>query len=277
MRGGLLPAQLEVVVGHRERPRVVGARCRAAGGGCSYSPTNAVTTSSASSSTGSAEWVIVKPSWQTSTGSSTSGCSASRGASTHQVVGLLRVLGEELDHAGVADQHRVGVVAVDVDRPGERAVADRHHDRRAHRRGDVDDLRHQREPLRRGRGHRARAGERRADRRAHRRVLGLDVDELAVRASVRDELGEALDDRRLRGDRVDRHDVRDRSGASRARPPRRRSAARGRAVLTASLLGHHRDRVDRAHLGADLAALAVRRVEARRTSSRRVRTAESGQ
>ena len=32
--------------------------------------------------TGSAECVIVKPSWQTSTGSSTSGCSASRGAIT---------------------------------------------------------------------------------------------------------------------------------------------------------------------------------------------------
>ena len=32
--------------------------------------------------TGSAECVIVNPSWQTSTGSSTSGCSASRGAIT---------------------------------------------------------------------------------------------------------------------------------------------------------------------------------------------------
>ena len=125
----------------------------------------------------------------------------------HQVVRLLRVLGEELDDAGVADQHRVGVVAVDVDRAGERAVAERHHDRRAHRRGDVDDLGHQREPLRRGRRHRAGARERRADRGAHRRVLGLDVDELGVRATVGDELREALDDRRLRRDRVDRDDV----------------------------------------------------------------------
>ena len=126
----------------------------------------------------------------------------------HQVVRLLRVLGEELDDARVADQHRVGVVAVDVDRAGERAVAERHHDRRAHRGGDVDDLGHQREALRRGRRHRPRAGERGADRGAHRRVLGLDVDELARAPAVRDELREALDDRRLRRDRVDRHDVR---------------------------------------------------------------------
>ncbi len=35
--------------------------------------------------TGSAECVIVNPSWQTSTGSSTSGCSASRGAITLRV------------------------------------------------------------------------------------------------------------------------------------------------------------------------------------------------
>ena len=96
---------------------------------------------------------------------------------------------------------------MDVDRPGERAVAERHHDRRAHRGGDVDDLGHQREPLRGGGGHRARAREGGADRRAHRRVLGLDVDDLRLRRPVGDELGEGLDDRRLRRDRVDRDDV----------------------------------------------------------------------
>ena len=124
-----------------------------------------------------------------------------------QVVRLLRVLGEELDHTGVADQHRVGVVAVDVDRPGEGAVAERHHDRRAHRGGDVDDLGHQGEPLRGRRGHRPRAGESGADRGAHRRVLGLDVDDLRLGRAVGDELGEGLDDRRLRRDRVDGDDV----------------------------------------------------------------------
>ena len=124
-----------------------------------------------------------------------------------QVVCLLRVLGEELDDAGVADQHRVGVVAVDVDRPGERAVAERHDDRRPHRGGDVDDLGHQGEPLRRRRGHRARACEGGADRGAHGRVLGLDVDDLGLGRAVGDELGERLDDRRLRRDRVDGDDV----------------------------------------------------------------------
>ena len=39
-----------------------------------------------------------------------------------QVVCLLRVLGEELDRAGVPDQHGVRVVAVDVDRARQRAV-----------------------------------------------------------------------------------------------------------------------------------------------------------
>ena len=102
----------------------------------------------------------------------------------HQVVGLLRVLGEELNHARVANEHRVGVVAVNVDRPGERTVADGHHDRRAHRRGDVHDLGHQRETLRRRGRDRACACEGGADRRAHRRMLGLDVDELAVGAAL---------------------------------------------------------------------------------------------
>ena len=125
-----------------------------------------------------------------------------------QVVRLLGVLGEELDDAGVPDQHRVGVVAVDVDRPRERPVADRHHDRRAHARGDVDDLGHQSEPLRRGGRHRAGSGEGRADGGAHRRVLGLDVHQLGLRPAVRHELRESLDDRRLGSDRVDRDDIR---------------------------------------------------------------------
>ena len=119
-RSRLLAAKLVVVVGHRERPlRRRLARRRARSGGCGTRRRSRDTSASGSSSTGSAECVIVKPSWQTSTGSSTSGCSASRGAMHGQVVRLLRVLGEELDDAGVANQHRVGVVAVDVDRAGE--------------------------------------------------------------------------------------------------------------------------------------------------------------
>ena len=124
-----------------------------------------------------------------------------------QVVSLLGVLGEQLHDAGIADQHRVRVVAVDVDRSGERAVADCHHDRCAHRGGDVDDLGHQCESLRRRRRHRPGARESGADRRAHRRMLGLDVHDLCVRPAIGDELRERLDDRCLRRDRIDRHDV----------------------------------------------------------------------
>jgi hypothetical protein len=126
----------------------------------------------------------------------------------HRVVGLLRVLDEELDRARVADEHRIGVVGVDVDRPRERAVADGHHHRRAHRGRDVDDLGHVREPLGGRRRHRPGARERGADRRRHGGVLRLDVDHLAVGAPVGDERRERLDDRRLRRDRIDRDDVR---------------------------------------------------------------------
>ena len=97
---------------------------------------------------------------------------------------------------------------MDVDRARERAVAERHHDRRAHRGGDVDDLRHQCQALRRGRGHRPRAGDGGGDRGTHRRVLGLDVDHLSVCPAVGERLRVALDDRGLRRDRVDREDVR---------------------------------------------------------------------
>src|SRR5664280_918461 len=47
----------------------------------------------------------------------------------------------------------------------------------------------------------------RADRRAHGGVLGLDVDDLGRGLAVGDQLGEGLDDRRLRRDRVDGEDV----------------------------------------------------------------------
>ena len=222
-----------------------------------------------------------------------------------EVVGLLRVLGEELDRAGVAHEHRVGVVGVDVDRAGERAVADRHHDRRAHRGGDVDDLGHQRHPLRRRRRHRARAGERGADRGAHRRVLRLDVDDLAGRAPVGDELREALDDRRLRRDRVDRHDVRvdlphrvrDRLAAgqylelcelrhrcpprpSRSRrsdrPPRRARnpcSSGGRSLRTSTRRARSRSRGSRASRGGSSRTSRGRRRAERRCASRRSRAA----
>ncbi len=175
----------------------------------------------------------------------------------HQVVRLLRVLGEELDDAGVPDEHRVGVVAVDVDRPRERPVAERHHDRRAHRGGDVDHLGHQGKPLGGRRGHRATACERSADRSAHGGVLGLHVDDLGTRLPVRDELREGLDDRRLRSDRIHRHDV----GID--LPHRVGNGLAAGEEPKVGHSGHHLDRGDRTDVGADSAALAVVEVEAR--------------
>jgi len=64
------------------------------------------------------------------------------------------------------------------------------------------------EPLRRRRRHRSRTRECGTDRCAHRGMLGLDVDQLAVRTPVRDELRIALDDRRLRRDGIRGNDVR---------------------------------------------------------------------
>ena len=61
----------------------------------------------------------------------------------HVVVGFLRVLAEDLDPAGVARAHGVGVVAVDVDGGGQGAVDDHHDDGQAHRGRDVQDLPHQ--------------------------------------------------------------------------------------------------------------------------------------
>ena len=120
-----------------------------------------------------------------------------------QVDRLLVRLGVELDPAGVALRHRVAVVVPDVDRRPDRAVRDRHHDRQPEPGGVVERLRHVEQALaRRGRV-RARAGGRGADRGRHRRELGLDDQVLARRELARaDEVGERLDDMRLRRDRV---------------------------------------------------------------------------
>ena len=74
------------------------------------------------------------------------------------VVGLLRRLGEQHDPAGIAGAHGVAVVAVDVDRRGQRAVRVGHDDGQAHAGGDVELLPHERETLARRRRHDASAG-----------------------------------------------------------------------------------------------------------------------
>jgi hypothetical protein len=120
-----------------------------------------------------------------------------------QVERLLVGLREELDPAGVAHRHAVGVVVPDVDRCADGAVADRHHDGQAQSGGVVDRLRHEQQSLARRRRVGARARGRGADGHRQRGEFGLDVDELAIgERAVLHHLAHALDDVRLRGDRV---------------------------------------------------------------------------
>ena len=78
-----LVLELEVVVRHRERPlRRHPAQVEQRIRDRVLADERAHLGRPGGSATGSAECVIVKPSWQTSTGRSTSGCSAMRGAMT---------------------------------------------------------------------------------------------------------------------------------------------------------------------------------------------------
>ena len=138
------------------------------------------------------------------------------------VEGLLVRLGVELDPAGVALGHRVGVVVPDVDRGADSAVGDGHHDRQPEAGGVVERLGHVEEALGGGRGVGAGAGGGRADRRGHGAELGLDHQVLAgIELARPDQVREVLDDVGLRGDRIradhlgpaERHGLRDRAGA----------------------------------------------------------------
>ena len=138
-----------------------------------------------------------------------------------QVERFLVGLRKELDPAGVAHRHAVGVVVPDVDRRADRAVADGHHDRQAETGGVVDRLRHEQESLAARGGIGARARRRRADGDRQRGEFGFDVDELAARELARlHHLAQAFDDVRLRRDRDKR-----RSPAACTGPPPRRPRA----------------------------------------------------
>ena len=150
-------------------------------------------------------------------------------------------LGEELDPAGFAHRHRVGMIVPDVDRRADGAVSERHHDRQAEAGGVVDRLRHEQEALARRRGIGARAGGRGADGDRERREFALDIDELAiVELAEPDELAEALDDMGLRRDRI---------GADDLRPAERDRARHG---LRAFDLVQHRRTVSRCSSGGGL-------------------------
>ena len=123
------------------------------------------------------------------------------------VVSLLVILAVDLDPARVAAAHGVLMVAVDVDGAGQRAVDRGHHDGKPIARGDEEHLPHQGEPLRRGGRHGAHPCGRRADDRAHGRVLRFHRDELGIDLAVGDHLGVDLDDLGLRSYRIGAHHV----------------------------------------------------------------------
>ena len=131
-------------------------------------------------------WLMMKPSRHTMTGSSTSLCSPMRNAWTHRVVDFLAVFAVQLDPAGIAEEHRVAMVAADVDRRADRPVDHRHHHRQPRGGGDGADLGHQQQPLRRGGRDGPRPGRRRAETGALGAVLRFDQDQFRVHHAVVD-------------------------------------------------------------------------------------------
>jgi hypothetical protein len=120
-----------------------------------------------------------------------------------QVKRFLVRLGEQLQPAGVAHRHAVGMVVPDVDRGADGTVGHGHHDGQAQPGGVVDRLGHEQQAL--AGGCRVSPGARRGrtDGHAHGGKFGLDVDELAARERAGfHHFAQPFDDVRLGRDRV---------------------------------------------------------------------------
>ena len=96
----------------------------------------------------------------------------------HRVEHLLVALRVELDPAGVALAHRVGVVGPDVPRRRDGPVDHPHHDGSPHPGSPVQELVHEQESLTGGRGVRPCSEAGGADADLEGAVLGLDLDVL---------------------------------------------------------------------------------------------------
>ena len=121
----------------------------------------------------------------------------------HRVQRLLRTLDVELDPAGVALGQAVGLIGPEGPGRGHRAVDIGHHDRCPRAGGVVQQLVHQQQALRGGGGEDAHAGQRGRDAGRHHGMLGLDGDDLGIELTAGLELGQQLEHRRLRRDRID--------------------------------------------------------------------------
>ena len=114
----------------------------------------------------------------------------------HQIVviGLLIVLGVDLDKAGVPLGHGVGVVMVDIDGAGQSAAGHGQHDGQAGGGGHIEYLVHEGQARGGGGGNGAASGGLGADAGGHGGVFALHADELGVHLAVGHILGEILGD-----------------------------------------------------------------------------------
>ena len=120
-----------------------------------------------------------------------------------QVDRILIGFRKQLQPAGVAHRHRVGMIVPDVDWRADRPIAERHYDRQAEAGSVVDRFGHEQQALARGRGVGARAGCRRADGDRERREFRFHIDEFAiVQVACLHHLAEPFDDMGLRRDRI---------------------------------------------------------------------------
>ena len=120
-----------------------------------------------------------------------------------QIDRFLIGLGEQLQPSGIAHRHRVGMIVPDIDRRADRTIAQGHHDRQTEARGVIDGLRHEQQPLRRGRGVGPGARGRCANRNRQCGELALDIDKFAIdQAAFPHQITKAFHDMGLRCDGI---------------------------------------------------------------------------
>ena len=93
---------------------------------------------------------------------------------------LLIILGVQLEPAGIALRHGIGVIVPNVNGAADRAVGYCHDNRKAQPGGVVHGLHHEEQTLRGGSRVCSRAGSGRSDARGHRRELRLHIDVFTV-------------------------------------------------------------------------------------------------
>jgi len=120
-----------------------------------------------------------------------------------EVGGFLGGFGEELNPAGIAHRHGIGVIIPDVDGCSNGAVADSHHNGKAETGGVIDGFGHEQKPLAGSSRIGAGAGSGCANGDGECGKFRLHVDEFAVaELAGLDHLRETFDDVRLRSDGI---------------------------------------------------------------------------